>query len=193
MKLYLLIVVSILTAILWRVEIYYRWGWYSLDWIGPFHWAFPLGIGLFLAWMAMALKDKKLRVRNNIIAATFILGLVAYFGESITMMQAYSRWLLICPRWQALVFTVLPIVLYAILGSTYFLIVHRFLSPTRLILWTGVFVYALSFPIAIMVLWAIGHIGGANTINAIKSGYVFPVVAFSLGLPLLEENGRAGI
>lgn len=190
MKICILIVVSILTAILWRVELHFRWGWASLDWIGSFHWAFPLGIGAFLAWMSSVLKDKDARARQIILAATFILGLAAYFGGSITMLWAYSRWLWLRPGWQALAFSVAPEVLYAMLGAAYFLIVHRLLSPRRSILWTGVFIYAIAFPIAIMLLWAVRHMGGPNTINAIKSGFVFPVVTFSLGLPLIKDNGQ---
>lgn len=190
MILYLLLAVSIMTAILWRVELHFRWGWTSLDWIGPFHWAFPLGIISFLAWMSMALKDENPPVRLILLATTFVLGLVAYFGGSITMMWAYSRWLRFSPRWQALAYTVSPEVLYTILGAAYFLIVHRLLSPSRSILCTSVLVYTLAFPIAICLLWALGHIGGHNTINAIKSGFVFPIVAFSLGLPLIKENSQ---
>jgi hypothetical protein len=193
MKLNLLIVVSILTAIVWRVEIDYRWGWYSLDWIGPFHWAFPLGLGAFLAWMAIALKDTKLRVRNIIVAATCILGLVGYFGGSAAMMLACSRCLWPCPQWQALVFSISPAVLYAILGTIYFLTIHRLLSLNRSFLWVGVIVYATSFPIALILLWVIQHLGGANAINAVKSGYVFSIVVFSLGLPLLKENGQSDV
>jgi hypothetical protein len=142
--------------------------------------------------MSMALKDKDPRARRIILATTVILGLVAYFGGSITMIWAYSRWLWLCPRWQALVFSVSPEVLYVLLGATYFLIVHHLLSPSRSILWTGVFVYAIAFPIAIMILWAMRHIGGPNTINAIKSGFVFPIIAFSLGLPFIKGNSQPG-
>jgi hypothetical protein len=143
--------------------------------------------------MAVVLKDQIPRVRNIIIATTCIIGLVAYFGGSITMMQAYSRWLWLCPPWQAFVFSIFPQVLYAILGATYFIVVNRLLSPKRSILWGGVFVYAVSFPIAIMLLWTIRHIGGANIINAIKSGYVLPIVVFSLGLPLIKEDGKPDV
>jgi hypothetical protein len=184
-------VVSLLTAILWRVELHLRWGWMSLDWIGPFHWAFPLGMGVFLAWMSIALKDKEPRTRYIILAATGILGLSAYFGGRMAMMRAYSRWLWLCPPWQALAYAVSPIVLYAILGTFYFLIVHRLLSPSRTSMWTGILVFAVAFPTAELILWATSHIGGPNTINAIKSGYVFPIVAFSLGLPLIKDIRQA--
>jgi hypothetical protein len=184
-------VVSLLTAILWRVELHLRWGWMSLDWIGPFHWAFPLGMGVFLAWMSIALKGREPRTRYILFAATGILGLLAYFGGAMAMMWAYSRWLWFCPPWQAYAFAVSPIVLYAILGSSYFLIVHRFLSPSRATMWTGILVFALAFPLAELILWATRHIGGHDTINAIKSGYVFPIVAFSLGLPLIKDIRQA--
>lgn len=45
MRMGTLIVVSLLTGILWRAELEIRWGWTSLDWIGPFHWAFPVAAG----------------------------------------------------------------------------------------------------------------------------------------------------
>ena len=184
----LLIVASIMTTILWRAELHYRWGWYSLEWIGPFHWAFPLGIGTFLAWMALALADEDFRVRQILLTTTFLLGLAAYFGGSETMMRAYSRGLWIYPRWQAVALLVSPEVLYAILGAAYFLIVDRLVAPARSALWTGICLYAFAFPVTIILLWATSHIGGPNIINAVKSGFVFPIVAFSLGLPLIKRR-----
>jgi hypothetical protein len=192
MKLYSLIIVSFLTAILWRGEIHLRWGWYSLDWIGTFHWAFPLGIGVFLSWMSATLKDKDRRLRYIILATTFILGLAAYFGGSTTMMWAYSRWLGFCPRWQVLAFFLSPAVLYVFLGVVYFLIVNRLLSRSLSTTLAGIIIYAAAFPIAIMLLLVTSHIGGPNIINAIKSGFVFPIVAFGLGLPLTKESGQPG-
>lgn len=168
-----------------------RWGWASLEWIGPFHWAFPLGMSVFLAWMSIALKDKETRTRCIILVTTGILGLSAYFGGPMVMMWAYSRWLWLCPPWQAFAYAVSPVGLYAILGAIYFLIVHRLLSPSRATMWTGILVFALAFPIAESILWATRHIGGSSAINAIKSGYVFPIVAFSLGLPLIRDIRQA--
>lgn len=194
MKLCSLIIVSLLTAILWRVELHFRWGWSSLDWIGPFHWAFPLGMGIFLAWMAAMLKDKDHQSRNFMLAVTFILGPVAYFGGSTTLIWAYSRrWLRTCPQWQDIAILFSPGVLYAILGLAYFLVVNRLCSPNRFAMRTGAIVYAAAFPTAILLLWATSHIGGHNTINAIKSGFVFPIAAFGLGLPLTKENHQSDV
>jgi hypothetical protein len=79
---------------------------------------------------------------------------------------------------------------YAILGAVYFFIVYRVLSPARPCFWGGILGYAAAFPLALLLLMATHHRGGPNTIHAVKSGFVFPIIAFSLGLPLMKRNGQ---
>jgi len=180
-----LIGVSLLTGILWRLELQLRWGWASLDWIGPFHWAFPVAAGVYLVWMAHELRGVGPRSRQIVLAVAFILGLAAYFGGGLTMMWANYRWIGFLPRWQALAFMALPAILYVILGAVYFGTVHRLVSPSPGVFWTSGVCYAVAFPAALFLLWATQHRGGPDVIHAIKSGVVFPIIAFSLGLPVL--------
>lgn len=191
MKYMLLMAVSVLTGILWRMELHLRWGWASLDWIGSFHWAFPIAAAAYLIWMATELRSAPPRSRHLMLGLSFVLGVAAYFGGSITMMWANCRWLGLGPRWQVMLFMASPAILYAALGAVYFFIVHRVLSPDRPPFWGGMLGYVAAFPLALLLLWATHHKGGPDTIHAIKSGFVFPIIAFSLGLPLMKRNGQS--
>ena len=190
MKYLPLIAVSMLTGILWRLELNMRWGWASLDWIGAFHWAFPIGAAAYLIWMATKLRTASPRSRQRMLRLSIVLGLAAYFGGSITMMWANYRWLGLGPKWQVILFLSSPAIFYAILGAVYFSIAYRLLSPSRSSFWGGVLGYAAAFPLALLLLWATHHKGGPDTIHAVKSGFVFPIIAFSLGMPLMKRNGQ---
>ena len=130
------------------------------------------------------------RSRYLVLGLSIVLGAAAYFGGSITMMWANSRWLGLGPKWQVILFMASPGILYAILGAVYFLTVYRLLSPTRSNFWAGVLGYVAAFPLALLLLWATHHKGGSDTIHAIKSGFVFPVIALSLGMPLMNRNDQ---
>lgn len=42
---------ALLSGIAWRVELELRTGSASLDWIGQFHWAIPIGVLAFILWV----------------------------------------------------------------------------------------------------------------------------------------------
>lgn len=184
-----LILLSLLTGILWRLELHLRWGWASLDWIGPFHWAFPLAAGAFLAWMTCQLRSSMPRTRQVALGVTAVLGLAAYFGGSIAMEWANNRWIVLLPRWQCLLYMASPVFVYLVLGAVYFGMVSRIVSPSLSCVAGGTICYALAFPIAVLLLWLTDHKGGSDTIHAIKSGFVFPIITFALGLPLAWKKG----
>jgi hypothetical protein len=103
------------------------------------------------------------------------------------MMWASSRWLGLGSRWQVILFMASPAILYAILGAVYFAAVHRIVSPARAALWGGVLGCAAAFSLALLLLWVTNHKGGPDTSHAVKSGFVFPIIAFCLGLPLVRS------
>lgn len=183
-----LLVVSLLTGILWRLELHLRWGWASLDWIASFHWSFLAATVLYLAWMARRLMALPGRRNAVIIGATIGLALTAYFGGSAAMFRAYTRWFGFSFDWRAVVYALAPALLYLFVGAAYFALVQWLLQPSLLRLWTGALCYILAFPAAIMLLWVTAHRGGPDVVHAIKSGFVFPFITFAFGFPLAAHR-----
>ncbi len=159
-----------------------------MDWIGPFHWAFPCAAVLFLVWMWHELRDASARTRRNILLMTAVMGLAAYYVGGTAMAWACNRWILLLPRWQCVSSMMSPVVVYALLGLIYFITVGRLTSPSIAGIAAGVACFALAFPIALILLWITDHRGGPDPIHAIKSGFVFPVISFGLGLPITMKN-----
>lgn len=180
-----------MTGILWRAELETRWGWASLDWIGPFHWAFPVAAGLYLLWMFRELRELSERKRQLVLGVTAVLGAMAYFGGSTAMSWAYSRWIGLLPQFQCISHISSPLVVYAVLGAIYFTMVAKATSPTAVGTAAGVICYALAFPVALFLLWVTDHRGGADPIHAIKSGFVFPLITLALGLPITMRTRTA--
>ena len=104
------------------------------------------------------------------------------------MMWANSRWIVLYPEWLMLSYKAAPAVLYCVLGTVYFLTLRRFASLSHAVLVRGAICYLIAFPVAMFLLWLSQHKGGVDAINAVKSGFVFPIIAFGLGLPLVEEQ-----
>jgi hypothetical protein len=65
-------------------------------------------------------------------------------------------------------------------------------SLSRLALSVGVFL--LAQPVARLTLELTGHVGGSDSIHAIKSGFIVPLLVMGLGIiflpfPRLDESG----
>lgn len=191
MRMATLIVVSLMTGLLWRAELEIRWGWASLGWIGPFHWAFPIAAVIYLFWMHRELLELTDQKRQLVLGVVSVLGIVAYFVGSTAMSWAYNRWIGLLPRLQCVSYMLSPVVVYAVLGTVYFSAVAKLASPPAVGAVTGVICYALAFPIALLLLWSTDHRGGPDPIHAIKSGFVFPFITFALGLPITMRKRPA--
>jgi hypothetical protein len=179
-----LIAISLLTGILWRVELEARWGWATLDWIASFHWAIPFGGTVYLFWMHSQLRDLPRRKRQVVLAVAVFCAILAYFAGGTAMAWAWNRWIGLLPRWQSLIYRASPFIAFAIIGVIYFMTVARLAAPSPISIVFGAVCYALAFPTAILLLWLTDHKGGPDTIHAIKSGFVFPIISFGLGLPV---------
>lgn len=176
--------VSLLTGILWRAELELRWGWASLDWIGAIHWAVPVGAGAYLAWMLYELRDLPPQRRQLMVVLSAALGVAAYVGGGTAMAWANNRWVGLLPRWQCSMILVSPVVVYAALGAVYYTAAAHLASPSRAGKVAGAVLYIAAFPAACFLLRITEHRGGFDSIHAVKSGFVFPFIAFGLGLPL---------
>jgi hypothetical protein len=180
-----LILVAILCGVLWRAELEWRWGWAGLSWAWQFYWAFLVGAVGFTSWaIAVAQPLKRLR-----------------FGCALTVMFALTLevfWTLLGftfdrfrlpPVW-FIVFTI-P-VLWALVPLMFGWICR----------WHGIrlhfgfhllssMLFVASWPAAVWLLDVVDHRGGPDLIHALKSGFVIPLLAFSLGFPLLAARRPA--
>ena len=186
-----LIVVSLTTGLLWRAELEIRWGWASLDWIGQFHWSFPIAAGIYLFWMNQELDWLAERKKRLVLGTALVLGVMAYFVGGTAMSWTYNRWIGLFPRLQCISYMLSPVVVYAVLGTAYFIAVAKLASPSVVGTIVGGVCYVLAFPVALLLLWVTDHRGGPDPIHAIKSGFVFPIIAFALGSPITMTKRAA--
>lgn len=184
-----LIAVGLLAAAAWRLEVQWH-GWDGLTWITYFHWAIPLGALLFSGWLyrfAGARRPALLAV------AAFALAGAVFLIEINALAVVYSRMPGGEARFTAAlvihlgVFVAYPLALWWVargLGAP--------LRGRRCL--AGLALYLAAFPIAIGLLAAVGHAGGADALHAIKSGFVIPWLLVGLGWPFAappEEVGGA--
>lgn len=59
-RLVTLAIIAILAGVIWRFEVEYH-GWKGLIWVGYYHWAIPIAIGLFLVWANISIEIKLTR------------------------------------------------------------------------------------------------------------------------------------
>lgn len=141
--------------------------------------------------MNRELRDLTERKRRLVLGVALLLGVLAYFVGSTAMAWAYNRWIGLLPRLQCISSMLSPVVVYAVAGLVYFATVAKITSSSAVGTVAGVICYALAFPIALLLLWVTDHRGGPDTIHAIKSGFVFPLIAFALGLPITMRKRTA--
>jgi hypothetical protein len=192
-----LAVVALLTAIIWRVEVELN-GWGGLTWIEYFHWAIPLNVGLFAAWLGIysnlpSLKSRLKLVGLFLLAAPILYWLLefafTYFfvaGPSAFIMvlqQGFSSFSLL----RRSIFVIYPAILLF-----FWLVAKRFGCRLnwRIYLFSSLF-FLCAFPLARLCLRLFEPSITPDAIHAIKSGYLFPFMAIGLGLPFLASCRRS--
>lgn len=181
-----LLLVALFSGAFWRVELEWRWGWATLEWAWQYYWAFLVGAVCFTSW-AIAVAQPLKRWRFELaMMAMFALTLEVFW----TLLQSlFTRWLGPPPDviGQAIWFTTcLTPFLWAVVPLVFGWIcrwhgirIHFGLPILSSIL------FVVSWPFAVWLLDIAGHRGGADLIHALKSGFVIPLLAISLGSPLL--------
>ncbi|MEI2675469.1 MAG: hypothetical protein V9F05_15640 [Chitinophagaceae bacterium] len=84
-----LTLLSLLCGLLWRIEVAYH-GWTGLIWLKYFHWAVPVGFGLFLIWangFVDMIANKK--VLFNVVAIIF--GVLVYYILYVSLTYFFSQ------------------------------------------------------------------------------------------------------
>ena len=197
-----LLLVALVSALLWRIEVEAH-GWEGLIWIEYFHWAIPVGVLLFLGWVAMHGPFIGLRrlsfpaVCLGVGAGWFALfewacGWVYGIGldhglrifASPHAEQALEMLILIHRAWTLLlpvVFIGTPVVFAALLA------LHGWNPGWRRVA-VGMAVFALSVPASFVLLTITRHPNDELFLHAIKSGFIIPFLVVGLGLMVLPPG-----
>ena len=184
-----LLIISIISGFLWRLEIELH-GWRGFKWLTYFHWSFVITLILFLVWFNLQVKSYIIkRLALNFFYFTFIL--VLFIGILLTCLILYSPNIIkfidfvkIGPNatlyskilWVVIILSS-PFIYKVILNLLGIITNIKITSFSMLLFWT-------SIPLTIEILSIINHKGGTNALVAIKSGFTFPIMMFSLGIAI---------
>jgi hypothetical protein len=171
-----LVAVAALAGYFWRLEVEHH-GWAGLAWTRYFHLAIPVGIALFLAWVAWWVD---VPTRTHRIRAVAMLALYALLAAPLT------EWSL---RALTFAWAIPRIWLFLLLGS---LVVHPMAIAGVLTVchaapgwrrWAvGQTLFVLSPVLATQVMTVFPQHHHTDFIHAIKSGMLAPFLVVALGL-----------
>lgn len=182
-----LIIVALACGILWRVEVEYH-GWKGLIWLSYFHYAIPVGFGLFLLWVNWIVSTNwKTRMGLNL----FLIGcsLLLYYALEKTFIYNYSRGPLamalyfLTPKWQFYLYRYLIIIaILIVIPGAYFILRINNLYLPKAYFGISVLGFIAAIPVSLLILSVSNHKGGSDIIHAFKSGVVIPFLVVSLGI-----------
>ena len=180
----LLVLLSLICAFLWRLEIEVRWGWAGLEWLSGFHYSALLICLLFSLWLHYCTPCSPTResVGRSILA--FGAGLASYFVYYFAFSMIYGRF----PAPALFHIGSVVLILIAIpLGV--FLLARHFSIRFRKFHWVLVpLLFAASFLLSSVLLLITNHPGGADAIHAVKSGFIFIGFVIAAGVPFLGDQ-----
>jgi len=188
-----LTLLSLLCGLLWRIEVEYH-GWTGLIWLEYFHWAVPVGFGLFLVW-ANGFVDviAYRKVLFNVVAIIF--GGLVYYTLYVSLTYFFSQgptgYLLLSttPAWKYHLFRNAFYVIIPLMPVGTFFILKLFgknIPLTRLVM--SVVGIIVSIPLSTLLLELLNHKGGHDYLHAIKSGFIIPLWCFSMGVLFLGKS-----
>lgn len=185
-----LILFSFLSFLIWRIEVEFH-GWDGLTWLSYFHWAIPICLLLFVVWVNIFFNfesSKRRIVVNSFLVFWVIVGFIVFsFSlESIFITGPSAMFYLMLPKWQLylgrfitfIIFPLFPLISLYSLRIINIKISAKYIFLSQIIFW-------LAFPLSILLLILIPDKGYPNSIHAVKTGFVFPFLFFSLGFPLI--------
>jgi hypothetical protein len=192
-----LLLLALTAGLAWRIELELRSGWASLAWLGYFHWAAPIFVAAFIAWVAVF---AAVRRRAAFVSAVVGLAVVAYDIAEIALRFFFDagpsaaftavslghgdlgvgigRFEVL--RW-------LSLAAWSLIPLSFCLLCRLFGAPVtlpRALCSAALFV--VSWPVAVFVRGFFEQHGSPDGIHALKSGFVVPFLVVSLGIPLLH-------
>lgn len=188
-----LTLLSLLCGLLWRIEVEFH-GWTGLIWLKYFHWAVPVGFGLFLIWangFVGMIANKK--VLFNVVAIIF--GALVYYSLGISLTYFFSQgptgfmMLLTTPPWKFNLFRNAFYIIIPLMPAGTFFILSLFgkkVNWRRLIL--SLVGIIIAVPLSTLLLELVNHKGGHDYIHSIKSGFLMPLWCFSIGILFIGKK-----
>lgn len=174
---------------LWRWEVEYH-GWRGLIWVSYFHYAIPIGFGLFLLWAnALIEAGWSKRVALNLLVIIYAFFLYKYIYISIyinynsgpsafAMVMTFSRRELLF--YGRLILFLIP---FMPIGISLILRLFRFRQRILYVI-TSLVGMLISVPLTGLILRLIDHKGGNDPLHALKSGLLAVFWVFFMGFLL---------
>lgn len=190
-----LVAMGLLCGGLWRAEVAWH-GWTGLRWLGYYHLAVPIGVVLFLVWLAMFSAVSPVWKKVFFLAAAALLAVVLHVVVSFALYFHFAYGPTSMPAFLThgpdrmsafgrILYFVYPGVPVLAWGVARVFGVRA--SLRRLALSVAVFLLAL--PVARAALDLSGHVGRPDSIHAIKSGFIVPLLMIGLGIIFLPFTG----
>ncbi len=198
-----LVAVALVCAGTWRAEIEYH-DWSGLLWLGYFHWAAPIGVGLFIFW-AVYFSDILSRLRKMLFACALGgAGLIGIFASQWSLFilrdervpQAMIRYFTVL-TWERILVAAIAVVWLVSVPVLLAVVAHlvgmrmtwRRLALSELI-WLGAPLFGM---LVIAVFFPHGHASqayGPDFIHAIKTGFIIPPLVVALGILFLPRSAE---
>ena len=188
----LLVLLSLISAFLWRIEIELRWGWAGLEWLSGFHYSALVICLLFSLWLhyftpCFPARDS---VGRSILA--FGAGLSSYFVYYFAFSVIYGRF----PSPALFHIGSLVLILIAIPLGVCLLAKHFSIGFPKFYWVLVPLLFAASFLLSSVLLSITNHPGGNDVVHAVKSGFIFIGFVIAAGVPFLDyqvtESGPRG-
>lgn len=183
-----LVAIALTSALIWRLEVEWH-GWSGLTWITYFHWAIPIGFGLFLAWLAVFCAARDLRRRIGFVIVVALIGVATY----PLLDQALRLHFIRGPSAMMAIFYDKPMVrgigaigTYGILLSSPILLwgtAYMFgIKKNRYRLCLSFIICCASIPFALTLLYISAPPHPVDEIHTIKSGFVIVPLVIGMGI-----------
>jgi len=183
-----LVCFSILSIVIWRTEVEFH-GWKGLIWLSYFKMSIPICLSLFVIWINVFFTFGSIAERgkiNVVLVIWVLIGTIAAIATlELTFITGPSAMFLFVSDYDIILLRAMQLcVLLLPLIALFSLRLLRIRIPVIYIS-ISYFLFLAAFPISTFLLDVLNHKGSPDFIHAVKSGFVFPILFFSLGLPLI--------
>jgi hypothetical protein len=175
---------SIALAVVWRAEVELH-GWDGLIWISYFHWAVPVGVVAFLAWVATSANAPSGRRRWVLLALGCVYAAVVLNWESVVLTTVFYSGAFDIIAGTSSIVWIEAMVLASVFGVPLGAFVLARLCGATLPWWSLVLSLCLSAAAGPAAVWLLRVVDPAHAddIHAVKTGAAVPFVVFALGVP----------
>jgi hypothetical protein len=167
-----------------------------LLWLTYIHVAIQVGIPLFLLWAnTQIVVTLNKRIVFNVLA--IVLGYTAVIALDLALSWTFSREpssmfsLVQYPRWVVVVIALSPLLSLPLtsLGAIFILQLVGYRTKMKYLLWSTGLIW-VSIPICQGLLRVTNDVGGSDLIHTVKSGFIFPLLAFSVGFVIAKSRPK---